>query len=124
MGGLPLTWILPELRGLNCPLPFTVIHSEEQTVSVGYYAPNPFSLHDMHGNVYECVEDCWHDNYEGAPSDGSAWTSGCEDDDWRVLRGGSWTDNPRNLRSANRHSFAPSNRSSLFGFRLVQDLDP
>ena len=55
----------------------------------------------MHGNVWEWVEDCWHEDYSGAPVDGSAWTSG-GDCGKRVLRGGSWYDYPRYLRSANR----------------------
>ena len=73
----------------------------KRTVPVGSFPSNKFGLHDMHGNVWEWVEDCWHGDYSGAPTDGSAWTSGgiC---DWRVLRGGSWNDKPRNLRAANR----------------------
>ena len=77
----------------------------------------------MHGNVWEWVEDCWHNNYEGAPTDGSAWMSGC-DSDWRVLRGGSWFNVPRGLRSADRVRVTPSARVSRNGFRLVQDLNP
>ena len=59
-----------------------------KTTEVGSYPANPWGLYDMHGNVWEWVEDCWHESYEGAPSDGSAWTSG--DCSRRVLRGGSW----------------------------------
>ena len=61
----------------------------EETVSVGELPSNEFGLHDVHGNVWEWVEDCWHDSYRGAPSDGRAWTSG-GDCGQRVLRGGSW----------------------------------
>ena len=64
--------------------------SGKQTSPVGSFAPNGFGLYDMHGNVCEWVEDCWHENYEGAPTDGSAWTSG-GDSDKRVYRGGSWS---------------------------------
>jgi formylglycine-generating enzyme required for sulfatase activity len=67
----------------------------DKTVPVGGYAPNEFGLHDVHGNVSEWVEDCWHGSYEGAPSDGRAWTSG-DDCGRRVLRGGS---SSRRLRS-------------------------
>ncbi len=69
-------------------------------VAVGSYAPNAFGLYDLHGNVREWVEDCWNEDYTGAPGDGSARTSGnCGR---RVLRGGSWNDDPRSLRSASR----------------------
>ena len=95
---------------------------DEKTAPVGSFAVNPFGLYDMHGNVWEWVEDCWHDNYEGAPSDGSAWTTGC-DESLAVLRGGSWFDRPRSLRSAYRSG--PGRRFADFGgFRLVQDLNP
>jgi formylglycine-generating enzyme required for sulfatase activity len=59
---------------------------------VGRFGANAFGLHDMHGNVWECVQDVWHDSYAGAPSDGSAWMSG-GDQSRRVLRGGSWDGN-------------------------------
>ncbi len=72
----------------------------ERTVPVGSYPANAFGLHDMHGNVWEWTQDCWNANYNGAPSDGSAWTAG--DCGPRVLRGGSWVNSPRNLRSAVR----------------------
>ena len=71
-----------------------------KTVEVGSYAPNRFGLHDVHGNVWEWVGDCYNDGYHGAPSDGSAWESG--DCSRRVVRGGSWGGTPRYLRSANR----------------------
>ena len=95
----------------------------KQTAPVGSFAANPFGLYDMHGNVDEWVEDCWHDNYEGAPSDGSAWTTGC-DESQAVMRGGSWEDVPSRLRSASRLRYEPSGRSGSLGFRLVQDLNP
>ena len=90
---------------------------------VGSFAANAFGLYDMHGNVSEWVEDCWHDNYKDAPTDGRAWKTGC-DGDGAVLRGGSWFDVPRRLRSASRDRFRPSDRYNFFGFRLVQDLNP
>ncbi len=95
-------------------------NSWDGTVAVGSFADNAFGLYDMHGNVWEWVEDCWHNNYEGAPSDGSAWTTDC-DESFPVLRGGSWGDDPRRLRSALRYWYWPSYRYLNIGFRLVQD---
>ena len=95
-----------------------------QTAPVGRFAANAFGLFDMHGNVYEWVEDCYVDSYAGAPSDGSARTSGCGTNVWPVLRGGSRDASPRFLRSASRYWHSPSNRYFGSGFRLVQDLNP
>ena len=78
----------------------------------------------MHGNVYEWVADCWHGNYEGAPIDGRAWTTNCDASRWAVVRGGSWGNDPRYLRCADRRANGPSNRGDNLGFRLVQDLNP
>ena len=92
--------------------------------AVGRYRANPFGLFDMHGNVREWVQDCWHDNYEGAPIDGSAWTSVCDGGSRAVVRGGSWDSYPSWLRSAFRYRYKPSYRSFILGFRLVQDINP
>jgi formylglycine-generating enzyme required for sulfatase activity len=90
------------------------------THPVGEKRPNLWGLHDLTGNVYEWIQDAWHDSYEGAPVDGSAWTEG--DDSRRVLRGGSWVTNPGTLRSANRHWDTLEGRFSDLGFRLAQNL--
>ena len=90
----------------------------EFTSPVGRFAGNQFGLSDMNGNVWEWVQDRWHGNYEGAPTDGSAWVS--SGTNARVLRGGSWSDSPQNLRSANRDLFTPINRSGSIGFRPAQ----
>ena len=90
--------------------------SRNRTVEVGSFQPNAFGLYDVHGNVWEWTEDCWNGNYNGAPSDGTAWTSG--DCSRRVLRGGSWNVNPRGLRSANRGRSAASDRNGVSGFRV------
>ncbi len=87
-----------------------------RTAPSGSFKPNAFGLHDMHGNVWEWVEDCWHVNYEGAPTDGSAWTSGnCRT---RVARSGSWFHIPVNLRSAVRIVHSPDQRYHFIGFRV------
>ncbi len=95
-------------------------NSGGRTQPVGTKRSNAFGLHDMHGNVWEWVQDVWHDNYQGAPTDGSAWTSG-GDQERRVLRGGSWSYHPLSLRSAKRDSFSPGyHRYSDTGFRIAR----
>ena len=88
---------------------------------VGQFPANAFGLHDMHGNVREWVHDVWHGNYNGAPTDGSPWTSG-GDSARRVLRGGSWLRSPWELRSDARDTDAPGARSSEIGFRVARTL--
>ena len=95
----------------------------KQTAPVGSFAANPFGLYGMHGNVCEWVEDCWHDYYKGAPSDGSAWTTD-GNDSYAVVRGGSWSNDPLWVRSAFRYGTGPWYRHDYVGFRLVQDLTP
>ncbi|MGK0443073.1 MAG: sulfatase activating formylglycine-generating enzyme [Pseudohongiellaceae bacterium] len=88
------------------------------TAKVGSFSPNDFGLYDMHGNVWEWVQDCYHDSYRVAPSTNKAWGSGnCAE---RVLRGGSWKDVPYNLRSAVRFWTLASYRPISGGFRLAQ----
>jgi formylglycine-generating enzyme required for sulfatase activity len=94
-----------------------------KTTKVGSYPANPWGLYDMHGNVREWVEDCWNDNYRGAPDDGRAWTSG--DCSRRVQRGGSWsTIGPNDLRSANRDWSSSDIQNHVFGFRVSRTLTP
>ena len=94
----------------------------EYTAPVGSFAPNAFGLFDMHGNVWEWVEDCWNESYAGAPSDGGAWRSG--DCSVRVLRGGSWLNYPGHLCAANRDWLTTGNRFYFVGFRVARTLTP
>ena len=95
---------------------------DEQTAPVGAFAPNRFGLYDMHGNVSELVEDCWHWSYAGAPSDGSAWRGGHGDCDELVVRGGSWGARPRNIRAAFRGNLDRDRRFDHIGFRVARTL--
>ena len=93
-----------------------------RTAPVATFNPNMYGLYDVLGNVWEWVEDCWNGGYQGAPSDGSAWERG--DCSRRVVRGGSWSREPRNLRSANRFWFESGFRYSRSGFRVARTLTP
>ena len=96
----------------------------EKTVAVGSLPASPWGLHEMHGNVWEWVEDVWHDDHSGAPIDGSAWTDreGKESDRDRVVRGGSWSNFPGRCRSAVRYRVEPGGRGRWLGFRLARTL--
>jgi formylglycine-generating enzyme required for sulfatase activity len=93
-----------------------------KTLPVDSFAPNPWGLYQVHGNVYEWVEDCWNGSYQNAPTDGSAWTTG--ECDHRVLRGGSWDGSPRVLRAAVRLTHSSVRRNNYAGFRLARTLGP
>lgn len=95
-----------------------------RTHPVGEKKPNAFGLYDVHGNVWEWVQDCDHDSYEGAPTDGTAWTAdACEA---RVLRGGSWLSLANELDSAHRYGEATDYRVQgyILGFRIARTLTP
>jgi formylglycine-generating enzyme required for sulfatase activity len=92
----------------------------KQTAPVGSFAANAFGLYDMHGNVGEWTQDCWQDNYNGAPTDGSARTSG--DCSRRGVRGGSWYVAPVYLRSAYRGKTTINDRNGTLGFRVSRTL--
>ena len=90
----------------------------QQTTDVGKFPANPFGLFDMHGTIWEWCQDEWHKNYNGAPKDGSAWLVD-NDNQTRLLRGGSWSNDPRLCRSAYRNYDARDSRYSFVGFRVV-----
>jgi formylglycine-generating enzyme required for sulfatase activity len=90
------------------------------TAPEGAYRPNAFGLHDMIGNASEWVQDCLETTLDSVPSDGSAHeTSSCAQ---RVIRGGSFGNNPQNLRSANRNSNSTTRRNFITGFRVARTL--
>ncbi len=96
------------------------------TVPVGSYPANDFGLHDVHGNVWEWVEDCWHQSYNDLPTDGSAWDTSCEGTDTEsVLRGGAWDSaTPLLLRSAQRGLGSETRHFDNVGFRIARTLKP
>ena len=101
--------------------------NRSQTVPVGSFPANAFGLHDVHGNVWEWTQDCWHGNYQGAPTDGSAWEGdNCQDAQGlsdRVLRGGSWQDPSPLVRSSARSNASSNDIRNVAGFRVARDLN-
>lgn len=102
-----------------------VQNSGNRTAEVGTKQVNGFGLHDLSGNVHEWVEDCWHNNYKEAPTDGSAWL---EANDGRcgrrVIRGGAWNETLNGLRASFRYGMTAVLRFSYLGLRLVEDVEP
>ena len=95
-------------------------NSGGKTHAVGLKKPNPWGLYDMHGNVWEWVQDKWHENYNGAPLDGTAWEEGNSSN--RVSRGCSWLCNKGFCRSAGRFKREPESRFANLGFRVFREL--
>ena len=92
-------------------------YQASQPLTVGSFKPNPFGLYDMGGNVHQWVADCWHENYQGAPSDGSAWVeSDCLS---RVIRSGSWKNDPSYVRPSNRDHYDATVRYPTHGLRIA-----
>lgn len=94
----------------------------QQTLPVASFEPNPFGLYQVHGNVWEWVQDEWHDDYSGAPGDGSAWETSAGGNGPRVVRGGGWSLIPEGLRSAARNWFSTDDAFNDLGFRLARTL--
>jgi formylglycine-generating enzyme required for sulfatase activity len=94
----------------------------KQTARVGSFPPNSWGLYDMHGNVWQWVEDRYYDTYDGMPSDGSVWADAGSFS--RVVRGGSWSNDRQDLRSANRDKEPSGSRGGVIGFRVARTLAP
>lgn len=101
---------------LSCEVGFVM------TIEVGRLEPNGFGLYDTVGSQREWVQDCWNASYDDAPADGTAWVTG--DCSRRVVRGGSWYDSARFIRSASRAGAVVVERIDVIGFRLVRNLEP
>ena len=97
------------------------VNSEEATHKVATKKPNPWGMYDMHGNIWEWVEDDWHYWYDGSPVGGQAWVDKPRGSQ-RVIRGGSWESNAYDCRSAPRFGEKPGNRSFSLGFRLAKSV--
>lgn len=102
--------------------------TKNDTMKVGSFDANPWGIYDVHGNISEIVEDCWHPNYVGAPNDGSAWTSNCAAEasgggaDLRVIRGGSWRYSPTVAQAATRGWHTMLDINPDVGFRIARAL--
>jgi formylglycine-generating enzyme required for sulfatase activity len=105
---------------VGCGTQWTGSADTWQTAPVGSFAANRFGLHDMVGNVWKWVQDCYHPNYNGAPPDGTTWTGG--DCTARVIRGGCWGAGPEYVRPAFRDRSSTNDRNYTLGFRVGRTL--
>ncbi|MCJ8313743.1 MAG: formylglycine-generating enzyme family protein [Saccharospirillaceae bacterium] len=111
------TWGYEELLNMaNC---FNCSIEERGSMPIKSFLPNNFGLFDVHGNVYEIVEDCYNDEIYGAPTNGDAWLDG--DCSMSVIRGGSWSDSMKYLKFSERDYISKNDRDDYTGFRLMMD---
>jgi formylglycine-generating enzyme required for sulfatase activity len=116
--------LTPELANYNCSYTYggrgVTGKWQQETKPVGYYeVANTWGLSDMHGNVWEWCEDDWHNSYEGAPTDGSAWLNIKNENSTKARRGGSWGTGPWDCRSVCRYLASRGNRGLNSGFRVA-----
>ena len=112
--GDQLQTAMANCKGCNEP------YESSQPLKVGSFKPNPFGLYDMGGNIHQWVADCWHKNYQGAPSDGSAWID--NDCMSHVIRSGSWKNDPSYVRPSSRDHYDASVRYPTHGLRVALSL--
>ncbi len=98
-------------------------HNRKRALPVASFEANAFGLHDMHGNVWEWVQDCWHPSYDGAPTDGRVWTGANSECERHVMRGGTWHGSVSYMRSAYRFRYPSEIRTGGLGFRLARSVD-
>ena len=123
----PFHWgqtLTPDLANYDGNIPYNGgprgVYREQTTPVGSFTVANAFGLYDMHGNVWEWCADHWHDTYQGAPSNGQVWLSD-QPHQYRVMRGGSWLNEPQICRCAVRNGSAPDDRREGIGFRVVCD---
>ena len=121
----PFWWgksVTPEQANYNGNYPYSGSPQKGEyrakTVPVLSFLPNPWGLYQVHGNVWEWVEDCWHDNYNGAPGDGVPWAG--KEPCRHIVRGGGWDRIPQVLDAAYRASFSASYRYTMIGLRVAK----
>jgi hypothetical protein len=112
--------------GLQLPVSFRPwADGPNVTAPVGSFNPNKFGLYDMHGHVWQWVEDCYADDLNGAPTDGAAWREACKDEtSFHVVRGGSWSFGPDGIRSFDTGRIETGGRLILVGFGVARVLPP
>ena len=105
----------------HCQFGCGSVYDPKKPTTIGDFPPNPFGVYDTTGNVAEWVQDCWHPNYNNAPTDGKEWVGG--DCSYRVVRGGSYYSPADSIRTAKRDKFKSDQAYDNIGIRLARDID-